>query len=57
MLGGVAALTKLVCESAIAKHDECAAAISSSGLVFPSERSVLEAQVTVRSPTARRWRH
>jgi hypothetical protein len=33
-------------EKAIAKHDEWAAAISSSGLVLPSERAVREAQVT-----------
>ena len=35
------------CASAIEKHDECAAAISSSGLVLPSERSVRDAHVTV----------
>ena len=41
------------CESAIEKQDACAAAISSSGLVWPAERSVREAQVTGRSPSRR----
>ena len=40
------------CARAIEKHDACAAAISSSGLVLPSERSVRDAQVTGRSPVA-----
>ena len=34
------------CESAMEKHEACAAAMSSSGLVLPSERSVRDAQVT-----------
>src|SRR5690348_16689218 len=41
-----------VFENAIAKQVAWAAAISSSGLVLPSERSVREANVTGRSPTA-----
>src|SRR5690349_14260336 len=41
-----------VFENAIAKRVAWAAAISSSGLVLPSERSVREANVTGRSPTA-----
>ncbi len=40
------------CESAIEKHDECAAARSSSGLVLPSERSVRDAHVTGSSGVA-----
>ena len=40
------------CESAIEKQEACAAAISSSGLVLPSERSVREAHVTGSSPSA-----
>src|SRR5215207_1980790 len=39
-------------ESSIAKHEAWAAAMSSSGLVLPSERSVREAQVTGNSPIA-----
>src|SRR5439155_7781987 len=50
--GGFPACAR-ACESAIEKHDACAAAISSSGLVLPpvssSERA---AQLTARSPKA-----
>ena len=41
------------CESAIEKQDACAAAISSSGLVFPPEASsVRAAQLTSSGPNA-----
>src|SRR5215213_6528187 len=49
--GGVLALPSPN-ESAIAKQLACAAATSSSGLVFPSDRSVREAQLTGRSLNA-----
>ena len=39
-------------ESAIEKQAECAAAMSSSGLVFPSGSSAREAHVTSRGPNA-----
>ena len=38
--------------NAIAKHDECAAAANSSGLVFPPGRSVREVQLNRRPSSA-----
>ena len=50
-VGGVPAPAR-PCESAIEKHDACAAAINSSGLVRPSGASAREAHVTPSGPKA-----
>src|SRR4051794_26245539 len=49
LAGGVSFLASAL-ENAIEKHDECAAAISSSGLVRPSASFARDAQVTSNVP-------
>ena len=45
VVGGVPAWARPL-DSAIEKHDECAAAMSSSGLVLPFDDSAREGQLT-----------
>ena len=54
-VGGVPALASPL-DSAIEKHEECAAAISSSGLVLPFASSAREAHVTSYVPMPELWR-